>query len=191
MLLSTGPSLVCNDNQTHIRMIKVRNWRKKPKVLNLVLIYFHSKIIGNVENKNNSPVNIKFATKTSDVRNFPQNIRSAVKTLEVATLWHIGQFWRPPSILCKSLTIQHQLQQMDICFQLSYDELHDGSATGTLQAYNLSHLGIKMPQVNCMFKYDRFVCWGALLKRIWRCLHANVKYVSSLIINQSWYRKPS
>jgi len=38
-----------------------------------------------VEN-NNSPLNIRFVAKTSDIRNFSQNIRSDVKTSEVATL---------------------------------------------------------------------------------------------------------
>jgi len=39
-----------------------------------------------VKNKNNSPVNIRFVAKTSDIRNFSQNIRSYVKTSQVATL---------------------------------------------------------------------------------------------------------
>jgi len=30
---------------------------------------------GNVENKNNNPVNIRFVDKTSDIRNFSENIR--------------------------------------------------------------------------------------------------------------------
>jgi len=34
---------------------------------------------------NNSPVNIRFVAKTSDIRNFSQNIRSDVKTSEVVT----------------------------------------------------------------------------------------------------------
>jgi len=37
-------------------------------------------------NKNNSPVNIRFVAKTSDIRNFFENIRSDVKTSKVATL---------------------------------------------------------------------------------------------------------
>ena len=41
---------------------------------------------GIVVNKNNSPVNIRFVAKTSDIRNFSENIRSDVKTSEVATL---------------------------------------------------------------------------------------------------------
>ena len=40
----------------------------------------------NVVNKNNSPVNIRFVTKTSDIRNFSENIRPDVKTSKVATL---------------------------------------------------------------------------------------------------------
>jgi len=40
-----------------------------------------------VENTNNSPLNIRFFSKTSDVRNFVENIRSDVKTSEVATLF--------------------------------------------------------------------------------------------------------
>jgi len=39
-----------------------------------------------VGNKNNSPVNIRFVAKTSDIRNVSENIRSDVKTSEVATL---------------------------------------------------------------------------------------------------------
>ena len=31
---------------------------------------------GNVENINNNPLSIRFAVKTSDIRNFPENIRS-------------------------------------------------------------------------------------------------------------------
>jgi len=37
-------------------------------------------------NKDNSPVNIRFVVKTSDVRNFSKSIRSDVKTSQVATL---------------------------------------------------------------------------------------------------------
>jgi len=33
---------------------------------------------GNVENKNNNPVNIRFADKTSDIRNLSENITSDV-----------------------------------------------------------------------------------------------------------------
>ena len=40
----------------------------------------------NVENNNNSQLNIRFVAKTSDIRIFSQNIRSDVKTSEVATL---------------------------------------------------------------------------------------------------------
>jgi len=39
-----------------------------------------------VKNKHNSPVNIRFVAKTSDIRNFSENIRSDGKTSEVATL---------------------------------------------------------------------------------------------------------
>jgi len=39
-----------------------------------------------VGNKNNSPVNVRFVAKTSDIRNFSENIRSDVKTSEVATV---------------------------------------------------------------------------------------------------------
>jgi len=37
-------------------------------------------------NTNKNPVNIRFVTKTSDIRNLSENIRSDVKTSEVATL---------------------------------------------------------------------------------------------------------
>ena len=40
----------------------------------------------NVENKNNSTDNIRFANKTSDIRNFSQNIKSNVKTSKAVTL---------------------------------------------------------------------------------------------------------
>jgi len=33
------------------------------------LTYFRPKMRGNVENKNNNPVNIRFVDKTSDIRN--------------------------------------------------------------------------------------------------------------------------
>jgi len=39
-----------------------------------------------VEKNNNSPLDIRFVAKTSDIRNFSQNIRSDAKTSEVATL---------------------------------------------------------------------------------------------------------
>jgi len=50
------------------------------------LTYFYPQIRGNVADKDNSPVNIKFVVKTSDIRNFSENIRSYVKTSEVAKL---------------------------------------------------------------------------------------------------------
>ena len=37
---------------------------------------FHPERIENIGNKNNCPVNIRFVTKTSDIRNFSENIRS-------------------------------------------------------------------------------------------------------------------
>jgi len=49
------------------------------------LTYFQSRKRRNVEN-NNSPLNIRFVAKTSDIRNFSQNIRSDVEISEVATL---------------------------------------------------------------------------------------------------------
>jgi len=52
--------------------------------MNLTL--FHRKRIGNVENKNNSPVNMRFVAKTSNIRNFSQSIRSRVETSKAATL---------------------------------------------------------------------------------------------------------
>jgi len=62
---------VWNDNQTH----------EGKKITSI-----YPKGRGNVESKNNSPANIRFVAKTSDIRNFSQNIRSDVKTPEVATL---------------------------------------------------------------------------------------------------------
>jgi len=43
------------------------------KIMNLS--YLHPKRRENVENKNNSPVKIRFVAKTSAIRNFSQNIR--------------------------------------------------------------------------------------------------------------------
>jgi len=42
------------------------------------LTYFRPKIRGNVENKINNPVNIRFVAKTSDIRNLSENITSDV-----------------------------------------------------------------------------------------------------------------
>jgi len=50
------------------------------------LTYICHKRIGNVENENNSPINIRFVSKTSDIRNVSQNIRSDVKTSEETAL---------------------------------------------------------------------------------------------------------
>jgi len=44
----------------------------------LNLPYFRPKMRGNVENKNNNPVNIRFVAKTSDIRNLSDNITSDV-----------------------------------------------------------------------------------------------------------------
>jgi len=49
------------------------------------LTYFHPRKRRIVEN-NNSPLNIRFVAKTSNIRNFSQNIRPDVKTSKVATL---------------------------------------------------------------------------------------------------------
>jgi len=49
------------------------------------LTYFHPQKREKVENINNSPVNIRFVAKTSDIRNLFESIRSDVKTSEVAT----------------------------------------------------------------------------------------------------------
>jgi len=48
------------------------------------LTYFYPKMRGNVVN--NSPANIRFVAKISEIRMFSENIRSDVKTSEVATL---------------------------------------------------------------------------------------------------------
>jgi len=61
-------SSVWNDYQTHMR---VRNWWKKLKNYSIFILKRH-KIWG----KNNSSVNIRFAAKTSEIRNFSQSIRS-------------------------------------------------------------------------------------------------------------------
>jgi len=49
------------------------------------LPYFHPQKRENVENINNSPVNIRFVAKTSHIRNFFENIKSDFETSEVAT----------------------------------------------------------------------------------------------------------
>jgi len=43
------------------------NDERNLKTMNLT--YFRPKMRGNVENKNNNPVNIRFVDKTSDIRN--------------------------------------------------------------------------------------------------------------------------
>jgi len=50
-----------------------------------------------VVNKDNSPVNIRFVVKTSDIRNFSENITSDVNTSEMATLRQneIDKQWPP------------------------------------------------------------------------------------------------
>jgi len=50
------------------------------------LTVFLSKNARKKENKNNIPVNIRFVSKTSHIRNFSQNIKSDVKASEMATL---------------------------------------------------------------------------------------------------------
>ena len=65
-----------------------RSWEtdeQGAKIMN-ILTYLHSKRKGNVKNKSNSPVNIRFVAKTSDIMNVSENIRSDVKSSEAATL---------------------------------------------------------------------------------------------------------
>jgi len=52
------------------------------------LTYFRPKMRGNVENKNNNPVIIRFVDKTADIRNFiwEHHIWCHVNIPEVATL---------------------------------------------------------------------------------------------------------
>jgi len=59
------------------------------------LTYFQPRKRRNVENKINCPLNIRFVTKTSDLRNFSQNIRSDVKTSEVVTLFPVLMMLTP------------------------------------------------------------------------------------------------
>ena len=75
-----GPSKHLKKNTAH----EGERLKKKTKIMNVTP--FQPERVGNVENKNNSPVNIKFFVKTSNIRNFSQNYRSDVKTAEVATL---------------------------------------------------------------------------------------------------------
>jgi len=58
----------------------------KPTLQIMNLTYFHPKKRVNMQNKNNNLVNIRFVTKTSDLRKLSENIRSDVKTPEVETL---------------------------------------------------------------------------------------------------------
>ena len=50
------------------------------------LTYFRPKMRGNVENKNNNPVNIRFVDKTWDTRNLSENITCHFNISQVATL---------------------------------------------------------------------------------------------------------
>jgi len=50
------------------------------------LIYIHPQKRENMENINNSPLNIRFVAKTSDIRNLSEHITSDVETSEVAAL---------------------------------------------------------------------------------------------------------
>jgi len=52
------------------------------------LTYFRPKMRGNVENKNNNPVNIRFVDKTSDIRNLSENITS-----DVILIYQKWQHW--------------------------------------------------------------------------------------------------
>jgi len=75
-------------------------WNSWEKLKNheLNLIRFHPERIENVGNTMESSINIRFVTKTSDIRIFSENITSDVKTSEVAKLvagmfllkpWHL------------------------------------------------------------------------------------------------------
>ena len=67
-----------------------RGWEIDEKYIKIMnLTYFHPKMRGNVENKNNSPVNIRLAAKTSE--NYL--ITSDVKTSEVARLTMMLDVW--------------------------------------------------------------------------------------------------
>jgi len=63
------------------------------------LTYFQPRKRRIVEN-NNSPLNIRFVAKTSDIRNFSQNIRSDVETSEVTTLPTTTVTWSEPLLPC-------------------------------------------------------------------------------------------
>jgi len=52
------------------------------------LTCFRPKTRGNVENKNNNPVNIRFVDKTSDIINLPENITS-----DVMLIYQKWQHW--------------------------------------------------------------------------------------------------
>jgi len=52
------------------------------------LTYFRPKMRGNVENRNNNPVSIRFVDKTSDIRNVSENIIS-----DVMLIYQEWQHW--------------------------------------------------------------------------------------------------
>jgi len=62
------------------------------------LSYFRPEMRGNVENRNNNPVNIRFVAKTSDIRNLSENITSDI-TLQYQK-WQ--QWCHDPEFLVKS-----------------------------------------------------------------------------------------
>jgi len=64
---------------------------KGEKIMNLT--YFRPKMRGNVNNKNNSPENIRFVAKTSDTSNLSETIRSDVATSELAALPTTAPGW--------------------------------------------------------------------------------------------------
>jgi len=66
--------------------------------------YFYPKIRGNLVNKKNSAVNLRFVVKTSDIINVSENIRSDVKTSEVVLCWLSPKLTRP----LKTLVIQQR-----------------------------------------------------------------------------------
>jgi len=77
-----------------------------------------------VESKSNSPVNIRFFAKTSDIRFFSENIRSDVKTSEVATLIISGEMLGTPT-QCQTFVIYDDIGQKTRLNQFLNFSYHD------------------------------------------------------------------
>jgi len=74
------------------------------------LTYFRPKMRGNVENKNNNPVKIRFVDKTSDIINLPENITSDV-------MFNISQAATPVSMIPNFwCSLEVAAAELHLCF---------------------------------------------------------------------------